>query len=247
MIRGDALLLGLVALAVAPLLLAQGSKPPASFEVASVRLSPPGGSGMTSISPPGSQTFTATNVRMEILISMAYGVDSDRVSGGPSWMGSQAYDVTAKAEGGARLSYQELGPPLQKLLEERFHLAVHRQTKEGSGYALVIAKGGPKLTETKGGAPHAYILKGGVNLQNSPIDGLAGTLSRPAGRSVVNETGIKGNYDITLEYAPEGAVDSAKPSLFTALQEQLGLQLVPRKVPIETVVIDRVDRVPTEN
>jgi uncharacterized protein (TIGR03435 family) len=225
---------------------AQTPAPPTAFEVASVRLVPPGQGGTISISPSGSPTFTAT-INLENLIAMAYGVDSDNLLNGPSWLGSQLYDVTAKVEGNPRLTYEQLKAPLQKLLEERFQLAVHRQTKEGSGYALVAAKSGPKLQETKGEAPHAYILKGGLHLQNSSLDDLAGTLKIPAGRPVVNETGIKGQFDIKLKYAPEGAANSELPSLFTALQEQLGLQLVPRKVPVATLVIDHVERVPSEN
>jgi uncharacterized protein (TIGR03435 family) len=231
----------------APQLSAQASTPPSAFEVASVRLITPGKGGMISISPAGSPTFTATNIDLEILIGMAYGVDSDNILKGPSWLGSQQYDVTAKAEGNPQLTYEQLRAPLQKLLQERFQLAVHRQMKEGSGYALVAAKNGPKLQESKGDAPHAYILKGGLNLQNASLDDLAGTLKRPAGRPVVDETGIKGKFDIKLDYAPEGAANSDRPSLFTALQEQLGLQLVARKVPVEMLVIDRVERVPSEN
>jgi uncharacterized protein (TIGR03435 family) len=236
-----------VSVATAPPLRAQPATPASAFEVASVRLIPPGKGGMISISPSGSPTFTATNINLEILIAMAYGVDSDNLLNAPSWLGSQQYDLTAKAEGSPRLTYEQLRAPLQKLLEERFQLAVHRQTKEGSGYALVAAKSGPKLQESKGDAPHAYILKGGLNLQNSSIDDLAGTLKRPAGRPVVNETGIKGRFDIKLDYVPEGAANSDRPSLFTALQEQLGLQLVTRKVPVEMLAIDRVERVPSEN
>lgn len=235
-----------LSVATAPRLRAQSPAAPSAFEVASVRLIPPGKEGMITISPPGSPTFTAT-INLENLIAMAYGVDSDNIANGPSWLGSQQYDVTAKVEGSVRLSYEQLKGPLQKLLEERFQLAVHRQTKEGSGYALIAAKGGPKLHASKGDAFHAYILKGGLNLQNSSLDTLAGTLKKPAGRPVVNETGIKGDFDIKLDYAPEGTANSDRPSLFTALQEQLGLQLVARKVPIAMLVIDRVERVPSEN
>jgi uncharacterized protein (TIGR03435 family) len=236
-----------LSVATAPPLRAQPQTPPSAFEVASVRLIPPGQGGMISISPPGSPTFVATNINLEILIAMAYGTDSDKILSGPSWLGSQQYDVTAKVEGNPHLTYEQLKAPLQKLLAERFQLALHRQTKEGSGYALVAAKSGPKLQETKGDSPHAYIIKGGLRLQNSSLDVLAGSLTRPAGRPVVNETGIKGNFDITLDYAPEGAADSDRPSLFTALQEQLGLQLVTRRVPVEMLVIDRVERTPSEN
>ena len=86
---------------------------------------------------------------MQILISHAYGADSDRVQG-PAWIGSQQYDVTAKSEGERKLSYDELKPLLQDLLAQRFQLKVHTQMKEGSGYALVVAKGGATLQETKG-------------------------------------------------------------------------------------------------
>jgi uncharacterized protein (TIGR03435 family) len=177
---------------------------------------------------------------------MAYGVDSDLVAG-PSWLGSQQYDVSARTESNARLSYEQLKPLLRRLLKERFQLAVHTQTREASGYALVVAKGEARLSASKGGAAHSYILKGGIDIQNEPLSALAAALTRPAGRPVVDTTGITGNFDIRLSYAPEGAVDSPLPSLFTALQEQLGLKLVAQKVPVEGLVVDHVEKVPTEN
>lgn len=236
--------LAILAAFCAPYLSAQT---PGAFDVASVRLIPPGESGLTSISPSGSPSFMARNVTLQILISLAYEVDSDRVTGGPSWLESQQYDVSAKWEGNAQLSYEQLRVPLQKLLTERLQLAVHRQTKERSGYALVTAKNGPALTQTKGGSPHGYILKNGIDLQNETMDTLAGILRRPAHAPVVNETGIKGNYDIRLNFAPDDAPNSNLPTLFTALREKLGLQLVSRKSQVETVVIDHVERVPVEN
>lgn len=220
---------------------------PNAFEVASVRLIPAGESGFTSISPSGSAVFMARNTTLPILISLAYGVDSDRITGGPSWLESQQYDVSAKWEGNAPLSYEQLRAPLQKLLAERFQLTVHRQTKERPGYALVIGKAGPSLPETKGGSPHAYLLKNGIDLQNASIDTLAGVLRGPAHANVVNETGIKGSYDIKLNFAPDGAPDSNLPTLFTALREKFDLQLVSRKSSVEMVVIDRVEKIPAEN
>ncbi len=238
-----------IALAGAPLLRAQtpAALPvdgPAEFELASVRAAPAG--GMTSISPPGSRGFTAKNTTMQILISLATGVDSERVTG-PSWIEAQQYDVTARAEGNPSLNYQQLRAPLLKLLRDRFQLAFHTGTKEASGFALIAAKGGPKLQPSKGGEPHAYILKTGLDLRGATLDVLAGTLSHPGGKPVVNETGIAGSYDIQLKYAPPESVNSSLPSLFTALQEQLGLQLVSRKVPVTTVIVDRVERTPAEN
>jgi uncharacterized protein (TIGR03435 family) len=214
-----------------------------AFEVASIRMSP---GGMISISPPDSPGFTAQNVSMQILISLAYGGDSDRVQG-PGWIGSQQYDVTAKTEGERKLSYDELKPLLQDLLAQRFQLKVHTQMKEGSGYALVVAKGGAKLQETKGAADHSYILPNSLDVQNRSMAAFAGALSRPAGRPVVDETGLKGNYDIRVNYAEDQDKNPTLPSIFTALQEQLGLQLVPKKVPVEFIIVDHVERTPAEN
>ncbi len=93
----------------------------------------------------------------------------------------------------------------------------------------------------------SHILKNGVDIQNLPVGALAAAVSRPVARPVVDSTSIQGNYDIKLEYAPEGAVNPTLPSIFTALQEQLGLKLTSQKVPAEMLTIDRVERVPTEN
>jgi uncharacterized protein (TIGR03435 family) len=79
------------------------------------------------------------------------------------------------------------------------------------------------------------------------MESLASMLARPAHRPVVDKTGIKGNYEIDLRYAKDDAADSSLPSLFTALQEQLGLKLETQKIPVEMLVIDRVEKIPTEN
>lgn len=218
-----------------------------SFEVASVRVTPPDRVGYTSISPSGAGTFAATNVTLEVLIGLAYGMDSNLISGKQNWLGSQSYDVSAKPEGAQGLSYEQLRPMLQKLLAERFKLRVHREVKDSSGYALVVAKDGPKLQATKGDPPRPMILKNGLRANNVSMETFASMLARPTGREVVDKTGLQGNFDFKLDYAPEGATDSSLPSIFTALQEQLGLKLTPQKVPVETLVIDWVERVPTEN
>jgi uncharacterized protein (TIGR03435 family) len=94
---------------------------------------------------------------------------------------------------------------------------------------------------------HGRILRGGLRAQNISLQTLAALLRSPTHRPVVDQTGIKGNFDIQLDYAPENAPDSTLPSIFTALQEQLGLKLTSQKVPAETLVVDHVERVPTEN
>lgn len=163
-------------------------------------------------------------------------------------LGQKHYDIDAKAEDGMVITPETLKPRLRQLLEQRFLLATHRETKEFPGYALLVAKGGPKLQPAKNGATaYGMVYPGGMRLPNTPMDGLATLLASPLGRPVIDQTGIQGGYEIRLDYARDGDADSALPSIFAALQEQLGLKLEPRKVPVDLLVIDSVQTVPSEN
>jgi uncharacterized protein (TIGR03435 family) len=136
---------------------------------------------------------------------------------------------------------------MRRLLEERFQLQSHREEKMFDGYALVAAKGGPKLRPGKETGKQNQIYNGGLRLSNAPLGALAAMLRGPAGRPVMDKTGIQGNYDFQLSYAYEGETESRLPSIFTALQEEYGLKLEPAKVPLEILVIDRVQKIPAEN
>jgi uncharacterized protein (TIGR03435 family) len=217
-----------------------------AFEVASVRISPPD-HGFTSISPYGSDTFTARNASLAYLIAIAFGVDSNKISGEPSWLDSQVYDIIAKADGTGGLTREQLQPRLQLLLEQRFHLATHREKKDITGYALVVAKGVPTLHANKGAPQVSYRFSDRLLVQNASLQSFAVMLALPTGRPVVDSTGIQGMYDFDLRFAPIEANDSSLPSLFTALQEQFGLKLQAQKVPVEMLVIDHVEKTPTEN
>jgi uncharacterized protein (TIGR03435 family) len=216
------------------------------FEVASVRLSPPD-HGFTSVSPYGSDTFTARNATLAYLMTIAFGVDSNQISGGPGWLDSQTYDITAKAEGNGGLTREQLRPLLRELLEQRFQLTTHRENKDLSGYALVVAKGGPKLQANQGAPQVINLFSDRLLAQNVSMQTFAGVLAMPTGRPVVDKTAIEGMYDFNLRFAPNGANDSPLPSLFTALQEQFGLKLQSQKVPVEMLVVDHVEKTPTEN
>jgi len=124
---------------------------------------------------------------------------------------------------------------------------IHRETKEFKGYVLVAANGGPKLTKATGTQVAGISYAGGIDMKNGSLGDLALALGSATKTHVVDKTGIEGAYDFSLRYAPDGATDSPLPSLFTAIQEQFGLKLVPEKVPVEMLVIDHVDRAPTEN
>jgi uncharacterized protein (TIGR03435 family) len=223
-----------------------GSAQTPSFEVTSVRLSPPGG-GLTSISDWGTPRFTATNATFQLLVEMAFNVSEDHIVGAPSWFESQAYSIDAKVEGDKGLTYEQTMPLLQQLLKDRFHLAVHREIKDFPAYALVVAKKGPKLQASKGTSGHGQMLPDQLLCPGCPLEALAGMLAGVIRSPVADKTEIKGKYDIKLDYAPNNATDSPLPSIYTALQEQLGLKLIRQKVPVEMLVIDHVDRVPTEN
>jgi uncharacterized protein (TIGR03435 family) len=218
-----------------------------SFEVASVRQVPEG-QGYFSISPSGDKRFSAQNASMKLLIDMAFGINDDQISGkNLDWLNFELYDVEAAPEGDAPLSYEQLRLPLQQLLAQRFHLTFHHEWKDKQGYTLVVAKGGSKLTPAKDIAATGYILQDGLRSPSLSMRSLAAMLAHPLGRPVINKTDLTGNYEIKLNFAPDGSTDSSYPSIFTAMQEQLGLKLEPQKVPVEMLVIDHLDQTPSPN
>jgi uncharacterized protein (TIGR03435 family) len=215
-----------------------------AFEVASIKTT---SSGAFAISPYGLERFSIRSASLTLLISLAYGVSDAQILGGADWRSSEYYDVTAKADDGVTLTYDELRPRLQELLARRFKLATHRELKPLPGYALVAASGGPRLKISKTESPTlGSIVANGLRAPSISMDSFAAMLAGPVGRPVINETGLSGNYEIALSYAPAAVADSPLPSIFTALQEQLGLKLESRTVPVESIVIDRVER-PTED
>jgi uncharacterized protein (TIGR03435 family) len=224
---------------------AQRSETLPSFEVASIRLSTDK-TGFMTFGPLGTGTYTIGGVMLYGLVQQAYQVPYEQISGIEK-LGSERYDVTAKAGPGVLLTPENLAPRMQRLLAERFKLAVHKENKVFDGYALVVGKGGPRLTPTAGGQPGGSIFPGGLRLMNTPVSSFATSLRSLAGRPVVDKTGTEGKYDFTLSFARLDDPDSTLPSFFTALQEQLGLKLEPAKVPLDLVVIDHVERIPTEN
>jgi bla regulator protein BlaR1 len=190
------------------------------------------------------------------------------VSGLPSWTESQRYAVEAKMDDATvtalhalphKAQDDERDRMMQALLAERFNLKVHHEMRQISVYALVPAKGGVKLKQAGAGEKMNYRMDYSADLRlmtavATSMGDLADALSDKdqAGRVVLDHTGITGQYDFSLKYTMdialgtgETASDSA-PSLFTALQEQLGLKLEPVKAPIDTIVVDHVER-PTPN
>lgn len=251
------------------------------FDVASVR--PTAGVNERSLLQATPGRLMMTNLALHRLILIAYDVQDYQVVGDPPWIDSSHYDIQAKADGNPSVQQME-GPMLRVLLEERFKLTLHRETRRLPVYELSVGKSGSKLQPSKEGGCTPYSLDSPPSAtapgehptdfcgfrrtvadgSNRTLEGkgvtmeaLATTLSRTyvsvLGRNVIDATGLTGTFDIHLKWAMDsigaraGAIDTtpqdpAGPSIFTALQEQLGLKLQLTKGPVEVLVIDHIEK-----
>jgi len=247
-------LIGMVLLA-APAAWAQDASPKLlAYDVVSIK---PNTSGSGSMSfRMASDGFMATNTSLHMLVANAYGFDPDRISGLPKWGSWGHFDVRAKVaesdiDAFKKLAFDEREPIFQKAMEERFKIAVHRETKGLPVYDLVIAKGDLKLTATKMGSAggSSVMNRGSLKAKGVPVQNLLGFLAGVVHRPVIDKTGLTGVYDIELKWTPEDApagTEETGPSIFTALQEQLGLQLVASKGMVETLIVDHAEK-PSED
>ena len=213
--------------------------------MASVRAVPPDKQGLFSISPWGSDLFVARNISLRVLIALAYGMDDHNVAGLADKVGDGMFDIEARVEGQQKLRYRQMQPLLQTLLRDRFHLAAHRGSREEEGFALVVDKHGAKLTPSQATGGMPSILADEIVGQGISMEMLAGMLARPLGRPVEDRTGLPGTYDVTLRFRANDSEDSELPSIFTALEEQLGVKAERAKVPVAILVVDHVDSEPT--
>ncbi len=264
----------------------QSEQKPA-FEVASIKPSEPMPMGRMRITMGADAGMVRyTNVALKDCIRVAYRVKEFQIEG-PDWLGSERFDILAKLPAGS--SQDQIPEMLQALLAERFKLALHRDTKEHAIYALVAAKGGPKLKAAEvavgdpasgkpagAGAPrgNVSIMAGpnGAHLKapSATLSNLAEMISRFSERPVVDMTGIQGQYDFDLVFSPEtmrsmpggmkgpmgpppggerlpaDAVAERAGSIYDSVQ-RYGLKLEPRKAPMEILVVDHIEKTPTEN
>jgi uncharacterized protein (TIGR03435 family) len=215
------------------------------FEVASIK--PNRGAGDTSGENTARGKLTVKNDSLKELVKLAFDVKDFQIAGGPRWLDTERYDIVAKANTSGDISDGDLRPLLQALLRDRFKLEVHRETRELSAYSLVIAKKGSRLVEHTGtNESSSSTSSGSLRATKASTGRLAGTLSRILSRPVIDNTGLKGEYDYKLEWAPTEQTDSPLPSIFTALQEQLGLKLDSARTPVDVLVIDSAEK-PLEN
>jgi uncharacterized protein (TIGR03435 family) len=260
-------LIGFVLLtAVTPRLMSQpATTAPVEFEVASIKLQPWNGDGNVGVFVKG-DTLYAEHVGLNELVEYAWNLRGGNLSGGPGWairgklVESTLFQVTAKATGNPPPSTDQFRLMLQTLLVERFHLRVRHTTKILPIYNLVVSKGGVKMKESPADAVFAAQISGGspgrmtrmvskgVTAQWLVNNQLSGASHRP----VFDKTGLTARYDFTLEWVAENpaatpdAPMAEGPSLFTALQEQLGLRLESATAPFDTIEIEHAEK-PTEN
>ena len=200
------------------------------------------------------------NIDLLSLVAMAYSVERHQLSG-PDWLSTARFDITARVPPNASQDQYRL--MIRHLLAERFHLAVHREKRELQVYELVVAKNGPKLTDdpddSSNGSdglkpPHPLPnlpmgFRGNVNvtLEKTTMEPLANDLAGLIGEPVIDATGLTGRYKIALHLFIGSPMPPGESDLFEALQDQLALKLVPQKRLIEVIVIDHIDKTPTEN
>ncbi len=231
---------------------AQSAAP--QFEVASVK---PTNSGPQGVWNEGShERVRMLNWSLKSIVAQAYGVKDHDVFG-PTWIEFEHFEIIAKispeiAKLPERARWKQIGAMTQALLADRFKLEVHRATREMPVYVLIPTKGGLKLGEI--GAPsddwvRAQLGRGSLVAKQMPTAQLISILGGILHREVLDESGIQGVFDIALEWAPDDVAANPatsraadKPSIFTALQEQAGLKLESRKVPMEVVVVNRAER-----
>lgn len=211
------------------------------------------------------ERYTIKQATMVDLISAAYGLESEKVLGGPTWLDTDRFDINAKAPAGASADTQKL--MLQALLAERFKLVIHNDQKSMQAYELTVGKGGKtKMQESAGsGEPdcapvqqdppqQGQVPQVEVTCKNMPMDTFATTLHQMAGgylaHTVTNSTALKGSYDFNLKWTPRGALAQAGSegiSIFDAVDKQLALHLELRNSPQPVIVVDSVNEKPSPN
>jgi uncharacterized protein (TIGR03435 family) len=237
-----------VGLIVAAAAFAQ-AQAPKEFEVASVKPNLADDRIVTIRVGPGGG-FVATGYTLVLLMQRAYGVMDWNVSGGPGWIRTDRFDIAAKANVQGDLTEAALQPMLAKLLADRFKLALHRSSTQTSGYALEVAKGGPKLKPSADAEEHQdtfRLARFGLSGQGISMRNFARFFGGKLGVIVVDETVLQGLYDFKVDWRidPARSGDSRQPlqeAAFDAVQTQLGLKVVPKKVTIELLVIDHVEK-----
>jgi uncharacterized protein (TIGR03435 family) len=226
-----------------------------AFEVASVKPSPaaPFGQNLNiNLGAVHHNELTLTNTTLCESLRFAYHLLSDEQVAGPDWIKEREFRYDVVAKGPANATREQLLEMLQTLLDERFKLAMHREPRVVAHYELVVAKGGLKIHPSKPDAPDELkYSRGHFSSEWMPMFRFTMLLSRQLRQAVIDKTGLTGPYDIDFEWTPDEAdgapPEAPGPSIFNAIQDQLGLRLEAHKSPIEVLVVDRAEKAPVAN
>ena len=227
------------------ILVAALTTPAQSFESASVKQNRSGGPGGARRILPGGR-IEITNMTLQAIIRDAYDLRDFQIAG-PAWLNTDRFDIAAKANG--ETPARVLKIMLQSLLAERFQMTAHRETRELPIYVLTVAKGGPKFHEAAAEEHALAAGPGNITDRGATMAMFIRQLASNVDRAVIDRTGLTGSYDLDLKWTPDlkAPTDDNAPSIFTAIQEQLGLKLASEKGPVEILVIERVERLPISN
>ena len=235
-------------LTTAALLLAQSK--PLEFDVATIKTSDPNARNSTMRTLPDG-TLEISNMTVKQMIAFSHNIREAQILEGPPWLGKDKFDVQAKVEQPSPPPFQELqrqsNERLGTLLSTRFQLVLKSETRDLPVYALVIAKGGSKLQTAKDTDLRSQSLRvnrGNVEAASSDLASITRVLANQVEKPVLDKTGLTGRFDWKLEFSPDN--DPAKPSLFTAVQEQLGLKLESQKAMMPVLIVGHAEK-PTAN
>jgi bla regulator protein BlaR1 len=231
----------------------QPSAPTQTFDVVSIRPSDPKNTG--SAVKPDPNNFIMMGTSLKFLIQYAYDLHGFQLEGAPAWTSSTRFDIIAKSERPANPAPPDdlearlklVRARLQSLLADRFQLRAHKGKMDMPVYGLVVAKGGPKLQASIANTGYTTG-RGQFACSDFSMDDLASLLSGTMDRMVLDQTNLTGGYKFTLKWTPDESPDPNPdlPGIFTAIQEQLGLKLIPTKGPVEMLIIDHIEK-PSEN
>jgi len=233
-----------------------------TFDVASVRPADPEAGRGGGIKPlPGGEAYDAKNVSVKLMFSLMHKIPMRQITGGPGWFETALWDVKAKAAQPS--SIDDLHTMFQNLLADEFQLKFHKEVKQGAVYILSVDKGGPKMKVNE--TPQNFDIPirptgpaefAGVRVPMPYLTWFLSNILQREERPVIDRTGLTGNYDFALSFAPElppgvdtkdlppGMMD--RPTIFNALRDQLGLKLDPQKGPVEMYVIDSAEKPPAK-
>jgi uncharacterized protein (TIGR03435 family) len=235
-----------------------------AFDVAAVKLNRSGAVRM--LLRPEPTGVTIANMPLKSILMYVYDARFDQISGGPAWIDQDRWDIAAKSE--TKLDDPQRRRLLQSLIEERFRLLVRRESREGQIFALVVAKNGPKLRPPSGPTEELWVRNTGAGLlrlngRRASMPKLAAMLERTMAKTVLDQTDLPGDFDFEAEWAPDAGVTPGVPppvpmrdgqptppgdgvSVFTALQNRLGLKLDARRGPVVTFVVQHAEK-PAQN